>query len=110
VSWLVVSDVNEGREHLNLSDWARYDARRADHELEEICEHVRGGEMPLGSYTLLHPAARLSTDDVNAICGWTERARSSIEGASPGGAAPAPDAAGHHHDDAGAPPHTHGGR
>jgi hypothetical protein len=105
-SWLVVSDVNEGREHLNLSEWARYDARRADHELDEICEHVREGEMPLGSYTLLHPDAKLSAADVSAICGWTERARSLGEGTSATGAS----AAGHEHDDSGAAPHTHGDR
>jgi hypothetical protein len=105
-SWLVVSDVNEGREHLNLSEWARYDARRADHELDEMCEHVREGEMPLGSYTLLHPDARLSEGDVTAICGWTERVRVPAEGP------PATDTegVGHEHDDSGAAPHTHGGR
>jgi len=109
-SWLVVSDVNEGREHLNLSEWAQYDVRRADHELDEMCEHVREGEMPLGSYILLHPDAKLSADDVSVICGWTERMRSSMAGASTGGASPpGAESAGHAHDDSGAPPHTHGG-
>jgi hypothetical protein len=111
VSWLVVSDVNEGRDHLNLSEWAKYDARRADHELDEICEHVRDGEMPLGSYTLLHPDAKLSADDVRVICAWTERMRSSAEGAPADGAhAPDTDGDDHGHDDSGAPPHTHGSR
>src|SRR5271167_2263090 len=29
VSWLIASDVNKGRNHLNLSDWPVADAKRA---------------------------------------------------------------------------------
>jgi hypothetical protein len=75
-SWFVVSHVNDGRRHLNLSDWAQYDARQADHKLEEMCEHVRDGEMPMSSYTWLHAEAKLSPEDVAVVCAWAERARS----------------------------------
>jgi hypothetical protein len=110
-SWLVVSDVNEGREHLNFSDWASYDAKRVDHELDEICEHVRGGEMPLSSYTWMHPAAKLSAADVDLLCGWTERTRAAM--AAPVGGIPQPSAEthesdGHTHEHSHAEPHSHG--
>jgi mono/diheme cytochrome c family protein len=55
VSWLVVSDVDEGREHLNVSEWHR-EQRHAD----EAAEMVRDGEMPLWFYVPLHPRARLA--------------------------------------------------
>ena len=32
-SWLVVGDVNEGREHLNLSEWGTFSAERARENL-----------------------------------------------------------------------------
>lgn len=47
VSWLVASDVHEGREHLNFSAW-RSDSTDKRHELrEEIRKNVEEGEMPL---------------------------------------------------------------
>ena len=36
VSWLVWSDVQEGRSAMNLSDWAQYDSRRANEKLANI--------------------------------------------------------------------------
>jgi hypothetical protein len=111
-SWLVVSDVNEGRDHLNFSEWGAYDAKRVDHELEEICEHVREGEMPLSSYTWLHPAAKLSKDDVVILCGWTERTRAAGV-AQAGAVSPAREseaADGHTHEHVHTHPDEDGGR
>lgn len=77
VSWYLVRHVNEGRRELNISDWAQYDTRRATKKLEEICEQVKEGEMPLKTYLPLHPSAKLSDADKQALCDWTnqERAR-----------------------------------
>ena len=58
VSWLVAHDVAEAREHLNFSEWDR-EQRDAD----EAAEEVEEGEMPLRSYLLVHPEARLSEAD-----------------------------------------------
>ena len=72
VSWYLVHDVNEGRKHLNLSDWAKYDARRANRKLDEICEQVEKGEMPPKAYLILHPSAKLSDADKKALCDWAK--------------------------------------
>ncbi|MCA8913433.1 MAG: heme-binding domain-containing protein [Planctomycetes bacterium] len=55
VSWLVQNDVNEGREHLNFSEWDR----RQKHA-DDAAEEVRDGEMPLWVYLPAHPEARLT--------------------------------------------------
>jgi hypothetical protein len=73
MSWLVVDDVKEGRQHLNFSEWGRLNARRSARKLEEVCEEVRSGGMPLRKYTLIHPAAKLQPGEVDAICGWAEQ-------------------------------------
>ncbi|RPJ72546.1 MAG: hypothetical protein EHM24_09250 [Acidobacteria bacterium] len=73
MSFLVVDDVKEGRLHLNFSEWGKLDARRSARKLEQICDEVRSGDMPDRKYTLLHPEAKLSPADVQAICGWTEQ-------------------------------------
>lgn len=53
VSWMIASEVREGREHLNYSNW------RPDEENESI-EAVLSGEMPPRQYLLMHPEARLT--------------------------------------------------
>lgn len=60
-SWMVAHHVNDGRKHLNFSEWTRT-------EPDEVCEQVRKGKMPLRSYTLLHPQARLSEQETAAVC------------------------------------------
>jgi mono/diheme cytochrome c family protein len=57
-SWLAHHDVEEGREHFNVSTWDRGpgDAHEAAHEYEE-------GEMPPWFYLPLHPEAQLSAGE-----------------------------------------------
>ena len=78
VSWLVTDDVNEGRTHLNLSEWGRLQPHQKERKLQEMCEQVEDGTMPLGIYTPLHPASKLSPEDVKALCDWANAERSRI--------------------------------
>jgi hypothetical protein len=73
VSWLLVDDVNEGREELSLSDWGTYDSKKRVRKLKKICEEVEEGGMPLKSYVLIHPNARLSDSDKQVLCEWTRQ-------------------------------------
>lgn len=72
VSWFIVDHVDDGRRHLNFSEWGRGDLRQRRKKLEEMCEEVKDGAMPLSSYTPLHPHAKLSSEDVKALCEWSE--------------------------------------
>ncbi|HEX6273865.1 MAG TPA: heme-binding domain-containing protein [Polyangiaceae bacterium] len=58
VSWLVERHVVEGRRALNFSEW-----NHGNDEAEEASEAVLEGEMPLSSYLLAHPTARLAASD-----------------------------------------------
>ena len=44
--------------------------KRQLHKLEEISEEVIEGEMPLSSYTPMHPEARLSEEQRKQISDW----------------------------------------
>jgi hypothetical protein len=55
-SWLVQSDVNEGRSKLNVSDWNGASANNGFKAASE----VRDGEMPPWFYLPAHPEARLT--------------------------------------------------
>jgi hypothetical protein len=75
VSWWLIDHVDHGRSHLNYSQWGTL--KRADQEksLQEICDEVLDGNMPLSSYLPLHPQARLSEQDKKVLCDWTEAER-----------------------------------
>ena len=75
VSWLVINDVDEGRRELNFSEWGRYNERRQDRKLKEICEQVERGKMPMPIYTVMHPQAKLTASDRKALCDWSGAGR-----------------------------------
>jgi hypothetical protein len=79
VSWFVIDHVNHGRKHLNFSDWMQQDCHGPMKDtsalLGDVCKEIQGGQMPLRSYTLLHPNAKLSGEDIKTICDWAEAER-----------------------------------
>ncbi len=83
VSWLVVDDVEEGRKELNFSTWGTSTPRRQAKKLEEICEQVKEGEMPLEKYVFLHSTAKLSEADRQRLCEWSKAFRAEIVVAHP---------------------------
>lgn len=62
VSWLVQHDVDEGRSKLNASEM-----QRPQKDAGEAAEEVRKGDMPPRQYALMHPEARLSRGDREAL-------------------------------------------
>jgi mono/diheme cytochrome c family protein len=69
-SWLVVHDVNEGREELNFSRWGALDATARAKIAKKLPEEVDEGEMPPWSYRLTHPRARLSAAEKALLSEW----------------------------------------
>ncbi len=78
LSWWIVDDVDDGRRHLNLSEWGRYDKRHAGNKLDDICEEVKSGAMPIWSYAQIHRSAKLSPEDVKTLCDWSAAERTRI--------------------------------
>lgn len=70
VSWLVASDVSEGRRHLNFSEWDSYSTDKRNKKLAKIVEEVKEGEMPLRMYAMMHPRAKLSSADIGILKTW----------------------------------------
>lgn len=69
--WFLKSHIEDGRRHLNFSKFSTYDANKQSKKLEEICEEVTAGTMPLPSYTWIHRDAVLSDTEKKALCDWT---------------------------------------
>jgi hypothetical protein len=62
-SWLVKQHVDEGRTILNFSTWDRPQSSDED-DWHDAVEH---GDMPMRSYTLLHPEARLTAAERDTL-------------------------------------------
>ena len=73
VSWLVASDVNDGRERLNFSDWPRALPERAAKRLDRISEEIGYKDMPPAKYTVMHSAARLTENQRQQLIHWAEQ-------------------------------------
>ena len=82
VSWWIADHIKEGRQNLNLSEWAKLDRDRQDRKLRQICDEVEDGAMPLSSYLPMHPKAKLSDQDKKMLCDWTAAERERLSGAA----------------------------
>lgn len=70
VSWLVAGDVEEGREHLNFSEWYQMPADKRARARGEIIDEVTEGEMPLPIYLITHSDATLDDQQKQLLRDW----------------------------------------
>jgi hypothetical protein len=72
VAWWLDDHIQDGKKHLNFSDFLKLPIAIQNHKLEEIIEEVEEREMPLESYTYLglHKEADLSDKDRKILIDW----------------------------------------
>ena len=70
VSFLITSDVSEGRKHVNFTEWDKYDEKKQEKKLEHVADAVGEGWMPLPKYLLLHKDAELDESQKKIIKDW----------------------------------------
>lgn len=73
VSWMVNKHVIDGKNELNFSDWGKMDVFDKITILEEICQEAERKTMPLKSYKIIHPKAKLSEEQISELCEWTTK-------------------------------------
>jgi hypothetical protein len=83
ISWFIVDHVNEGRADLNFSEWGKYEQRRQDRRLQQMCDLAQDASMPLTSYTPLHSGSKLTPAQVKTLCDWTKAERARLSGNKP---------------------------
>lgn len=70
IGWWMASHIKQGKDELNFSEFKTYDAKRANHKLEEISEQIAEGHMPIESYLWLHPEGKVTPAELIAINTW----------------------------------------
>jgi hypothetical protein len=80
-AWWLADHVRDGKKALNFSEFGRLTPRRARARLEACVDEVSEKRMPLKSYRLGHPDARLTDGQIKAFVAWAEEAAASVEDA-----------------------------
>lgn len=70
VNFWMQHHIDEGRAEFDMSSWGRRRDKWQRHKAKESVEMLEEGEMPLPSYTWVHPQARLSDAERNALMGF----------------------------------------
>ncbi len=70
IGWWLQSHINDGKRHLNFSEYGTYAEKKAKHKFEEIEDAATNGWMPMESYLWMHPETKLTPDQSKAIAQW----------------------------------------
>ncbi|MBI2518063.1 MAG: heme-binding domain-containing protein [Opitutae bacterium] len=74
VGWWLAWHVNDGKKHLNFSEFGSYAAKRQAKKLKEVAEEVADNGMPLPSYTWTHRDAVLTDAEKKLLTDWVRGA------------------------------------
>ena len=75
IRWWLDSHVNDGKRHLNFSEFGTYSAKRAGKKMQQVTDEVEQHTMPLRSYTWMHSEARLTPQDIKLLGTWADALR-----------------------------------
>lgn len=67
VGWILANHIKKGKYKLNFSSFGTLSDRRKRSRLKEIVEQLEKDEMPLTSYKLMHPEARLDQKQMDEL-------------------------------------------
>lgn len=63
---------------MNLSEWNATTPQQHKRNLDRMCSDVTKGDMPEWQYLIMHPQAKLSPADIQAVCAWSKAASASL--------------------------------
>jgi len=63
ISWWIKGHIDNGRKHLNFSNWGEYKDGKKDHKLDECIDLVEKNWMPLLTYKIAHPDSKMSEEE-----------------------------------------------
>ena len=79
MSWMIENDVQQGRNHMNLSRWDEFNIEEQQAILSKLSVMVRNRAMPLPRYLWLHPGERLSDAEIAQVNQWARSERKRLK-------------------------------
>jgi hypothetical protein len=83
VAWWLDSHVKDGKRGLNFNEFATYRLSKQYHRMDDIIDEVKKGDMPLGSYTLIHTDAKLTEQEKQTLYSWARAIKDSMKAKYP---------------------------
>ena len=80
LSWVITDDVNQGRRHMNFQDWRARIRKQASDPPLDICKEAREKGMPPFTYRMVHKDARLTPQEIDALCSWSQSLGTTLDG------------------------------
>ncbi|MFI5356342.1 MAG: heme-binding domain-containing protein, partial [Opitutales bacterium] len=78
VGWWLANHVNDGKRHLNFSNFGALPELRQYRKLGGVINVLKKHEMPLSSYTLIHTDARLTDAETKSLSDWVAAIRAKL--------------------------------
>ena len=72
VNYWLDEHVQDGKKHLNFSEWAAYNKNQKEHILKDLKKELKSKEMPLNSYLWIHKDAKMSTEQYQIMLDWVK--------------------------------------
>ncbi len=79
LGWYIGKHVSEGKQELNFDEFGDYSIKRQKNKFKAIASQIEENEMPLASYTRLHPQAELTSIEKEVIIKWAKSLSDSIQ-------------------------------
>lgn len=83
VGWWLNKHIRDGKRGVNFDEYGSYRLMKQYHRFNDIVEQIQKDEMPLPSYLLLHPHAKLTASEKDELVKWCEAMRDSMKAKFP---------------------------
>jgi len=83
VAWWLDNHVQEGKRHLNFSDFTSMKINRQYKRMKDCIDEVKEGDMPLDSYLWIHKDAKLTDTEKEKLYAWCNTVMDTIKARYP---------------------------
>ena len=73
VGWWLQNHVNEGKRHLNYSEFTSLEKKKQYKKMDETAHEIKEGDMPLNSYLWIHHDAKLTQAEKDLLINWAQQ-------------------------------------
>ena len=72
IALLIENHVFKGKKELNFSLFVNYSRRKQKNKIRAMIKQIKNDKMPLKSYLIMHPEARLSYKQKDTLVNWLD--------------------------------------
>lgn len=72
ISWFLAQHINDGKEHLNFSEWTVYNKNQKEHIIKDLKDVLKKHTMPLNSYLQKHDEAIMTNEQYETLLNWVK--------------------------------------